>query len=424
MSRALPILPSRRAGSHRSLAALAVCLAAACGSTGGGDPSSCVAEADAAFCSAAEKNCGSVSGTDNCGAARTAECGNTCPSGETCVSNVCAASGGGPSASRESWICVYIEYQSSLGLIANHASSFTHVVPMLYSVNYNYASGVAYYSNCPTSSGFICSGNASTPPEGIDPASFAASVAALGMETVPAIYAGSANGGTEAGIVNILTNATTQDAFITAMTAEAVKNGYSGYNLDWEVGGTVDYTYASKFVSFVDNFKAALVAAGIKNPTLSVDAVVSNVNGSYCSSNTGYLDFPSLAASSIDRVIIEDYVSTPGSATMSCQNVVLDHSNPVGCDYSMTGMLNMMCSPNLGATPALDFGKAVIALEADPSGTNPILGATFSALESYGFEKVAVWPQYQSAADPFLSNANDNPASDTWYALLAAFLSK
>src|SRR5206468_287271 len=57
---------------------------------GGGNPPKanacgCAAESDAAFCARNGKNCGSYTGTDNCGAARTANCGSTCGgSGATC----------------------------------------------------------------------------------------------------------------------------------------------------------------------------------------------------------------------------------------------------------------------------------------------------------------------------------------------------
>jgi Carbohydrate binding module (family 6) len=53
----------------------------------------CTAETDAALCTRLGKNCGSVSGTDNCGASRTASCG-TCTAPLACAaSNVCQAAG-------------------------------------------------------------------------------------------------------------------------------------------------------------------------------------------------------------------------------------------------------------------------------------------------------------------------------------------
>jgi uncharacterized protein YjbI with pentapeptide repeats len=56
---------------------------------------SCTAETDTAFCARWAKNCGSVTGTDNCGTTRTVSCG-TCSGGLTCGGggnpNVCGAS--------------------------------------------------------------------------------------------------------------------------------------------------------------------------------------------------------------------------------------------------------------------------------------------------------------------------------------------
>jgi len=63
----------------------------------GGGGGTCTPESNATFCARLGKNCGTVSGTDNCGAARSASCG-TCTSPQTCggggTSNVC---GGGSS---------------------------------------------------------------------------------------------------------------------------------------------------------------------------------------------------------------------------------------------------------------------------------------------------------------------------------------
>jgi len=368
---------------------------------------SCVPETDLGFCAGLGKNCGTVSGTDNCGLARTASCGS-CSSGITCggggSQNVCGSAGG-----KESWVAVYTDYANALALIASNKASFTHVNPTFYTVNYGYQSGVAYYSTCPNNgTNFNCTGNGAS-PFAPSTKSFADQVAALGLVTVPVIYGGAGNNGTDAGVENILNNTSgAGDAFIAAMTAEAVSNGYGGYNLDWEVVA-VDGTYADKFVAFVNSFKAALGPHGM---SLSVDAIVSNINGTWCSNNSGYIDLAKLSASSIDRIVVEDYVNVLGTATTTCQNVVLSSSSPAGCDFTLTGELNMMCAPNLPVE------KAVIGLEADPGATNPIAGAAFSAIRSYGFTRVAVWPQY-----PFMNTAGIQPSGATWYALLQDFLS-
>ncbi len=213
----------------------------------------------------------------------------------------------------------------------------------------------------------------------------------------------------DTGVQNLLDDVGgAQAAFISAMTTEAVSNGYGGYNLDWEVGGAIDGTYAAKFVTFVNAFKAALSPHGL---SLSADAIVSNINGTFCSGNSGYLDFGLLATSSIDRVVIEDYLSTLGTATTTCQAAKLSSSTPIDCDYTLTGELNMMCPQNL------PVGMAVIGLDADPGSTNPIAGTAFATVESYGFTRVAVWPQA-----PFMNASGIQPAGSSWYTLLHDFL--
>lgn len=77
-----------------SLMLLAV-LVAACPSrkNGGGDDdddAQCIAETDATFCTRLGKTCEQVTGTDNCGAVRSAACG-TCSGADACVVNVCQA---------------------------------------------------------------------------------------------------------------------------------------------------------------------------------------------------------------------------------------------------------------------------------------------------------------------------------------------
>lgn len=51
----------------------------------------CSPESSGDFCTRQGKNCGSLSGTDNCGASRTANCGNCSGGAPTCTNNVCTA---------------------------------------------------------------------------------------------------------------------------------------------------------------------------------------------------------------------------------------------------------------------------------------------------------------------------------------------
>jgi hypothetical protein len=100
---------------------------------------------------------------------------------------------------------------------------------------------------------------------------------------------------------------------------------------------------------------------------------------------------------------------------------VLDPAAPIDCplnaagtDVTFIGMLNFMCS-NLPA------GMVVIGVESYSANTNDIAGQAISTMQSYGMDKIALWPQQEGAA-PFLSSqALVAPQAD-WYALLASFL--
>ncbi|HET6345432.1 MAG TPA: glycosyl hydrolase family 18 protein [Myxococcota bacterium] len=338
--------------------------------------------------------------------------------GTTGGSTTGTAPGGGAPAG-ESWVWVYADYSASLTQILTHLQSFTHISPTFYTVNYNYTSGVPYYSNCPFVSGsYNCSRQGANDFGGMTTAQFTAKVKAAGLLTVPAIYGGGANGGTDIGVQNILNNTNGAGTnFINAMVAEAIANGYDGYNIDWEVSSATGAAYADKLVAFINAFKAALP----RGASLSIDLIVSNINGTWCSSNNGFADFAKLAKSSLDRVVIEDYTASLGTPTNSCQPVLLSSSKPVACplnsagsDVTAMGLMNFMCAN-------LPPSMVVIGVMSHSSGTNRIAGQLFDAIRSYGIRNVAVWPEVEGAY-PFLSgNAFIAPQSD-WYSLLTAYL--
>jgi hypothetical protein len=344
--------------------------------------------------------------------------------------------------------------------LASHAGSFTHLSPTFYDINYTttYVSGVPYYVTCtPGACGCTTNGandfgkfsgltGASSSYNGqtITTHSFTSWAHSLGFKVVPAIYGGAGNCGVDSSIQAILcggngaSGCTAQTNFISSLVSELSDNGYDGWNFDWETGGTgkMGKSYASSYVAFLNALKAALVSAGHPDALVTIDVIVSDINGTYCSSNDGFADFGLLAASSVDRVIIENYVGTFQSAGWTvptrCEtplknvhgSAVLSSSNPVGCDYSFTGMMIMMCPPNLGATQALDFEKAVVGLMPGVNGTNPIAGQAMEYLASYGFTKVAVWPQFDDMDHSFLSTKGIVPASADWHTLLANFLER
>jgi hypothetical protein len=350
---------------------------------------------------------------------------------------------------RESWIWPYntnMGWPSEMEAIAANVSSFTHLSPTFYTLNLvtPYSSGVADYISC-AGGVYACSANGADDfgtwnGATLTTQAFTAWAHGLGLKVVPAIYAGASNGGLDTSVQAILCNGSSsgcaaQTNFISAMVGELQVSDYDGYNLDWEMGSGVGGSYASAFVAFVNAFKGALDAAGRQDALVTVDAIVSNVNGTSCSGNNGYLDFRLLQSSSIDRVIIEDYSGTfqsagwtvPATCTTPLVNVYgsasLNDASPVGCDYTFTGMMIMMCPSNLGSTPALDMSKAVIGLMPSINGTNPIAGEAMALIQSYGFTKVAVWPQYDSNAYSFMSTEGVVPASEGWYGLLQGFLS-
>ncbi len=317
----------------------------------------------------------------------------------------------------ESWAWVYVDYPASLGAIASNTASFTHISPTFYTLNYAYASGVAYYSNC--SGDTSCTDTGTDDFDGMTTQQITTQINNLNLLTVPLIYAGANNNGVDTGVQNILNDTNgAQESFISSMVQEAVSKGYAGYNLDWEMGSGVDATYAASFVTFVDAFKTALAAHQM---SLSADAIVANINGTYCSSNNGYLDFGLLSASSLDRMIIEDYTASYGTTYATCQSVILSSENPADCplnsaqtDVTFTGLLNFMCS-NLPA------GMVVIGLESNSGGTNGFAGEAISTMQSYGMDKVAIWPE-QEGTYPYLSNQGLVATQSTWYDLLVAFL--
>jgi hypothetical protein len=323
----------------------------------------------------------------------------------------------GALAGYESWAWLYADYQASLGAVADNVGSFTHISPTFYTINYAYASGVAYYSNC--GGGSSCTDSGSNDFDGLTTQQVAAEINGLGLATIPLIYGGAANSGVDTGVQNILNDTNgAQGSFITAMVQEAVANGYAGYNLDWEVGSGVGSAYAASFVAFVDAFKTALAVHGM---SLSADAVVSNINGCWCSGNDGYLDFGLLSSSSLDRLVIEDYTASYGAASTSCQPAVLGSTAPIDCplnssgsDVTFTGLLNYMCS-NLPAN------MVVVGVESYSTATNGFAGEAISTMQAYGIDKVAVWPQ-QEGSYPFLSDNGLVAPQGDWYSLLAGFL--
>jgi poly(beta-D-mannuronate) lyase len=82
-------------GQSRTVTSCGTCTApATCGGSGTPNVCSCAPESNAAFCSRLGKSCGTVTGTDNCGQSRTVSSCGTCTAPATCggggTPNVCA----------------------------------------------------------------------------------------------------------------------------------------------------------------------------------------------------------------------------------------------------------------------------------------------------------------------------------------------
>jgi chitinase len=308
-------------------------------------------------------------------------------------SGVPASSGtdaGGSAAAKQSLIWVWENYPSALQSVANHAKSFTHVSPALYQLNYNYASGVAQLVNGNDDFG-----------GGLTSKSIAQMVHAAGLKCVPLMYAGAGNSGTDQGIQNVLNDspAGAQQSFISSMVTEAMTKGYDGYNLDWEVGNT-GADYSEKLVSFLSAFKSALHAQGM---ALTLDVAGWYISQCSASGGSALVDLTKIGPS-LDLAIIEDYAGGLGGPAQSCAAATSNNSKDCG-DTTFVSGLNVMCNlpPN-----AVSIG---LIYSANNGGADTYTSAALSAVSSYGYKAVAIWPDDFG----FYSQAS-------WYSALATYL--
>ncbi len=302
-----------------------------------------------------------------------------------------AALDAGPPA-RQSLIWVWQDYADTLGDVTSHASSFTHVSPALYQLNYAYSSGTAQLLN--TDDNF----------SGLSSAQIAKQVHAAGLKCVPMMYAGAGNDGTDQGIQNVLDDSPSgaQSSFISSMVQEAVTKGYDGYNLDWEVGSTDD-TYSAKYVAFLTAFKSALHAQKL---TLSVDIAGWYILQCSGSGGTGLVDLTQLGPA-VDQAILEDYSGAFDDTTTSCPAPPPSAPASQDCDTDFGGGLDAMCN----------LPPGVVSIGLISTGTNPFADRALAATAAYGFRSVAVWPD-----DAQFLNGSNIPNGATWYSLLAGFL--
>jgi spore germination protein YaaH len=232
------------------------------------------------------------------------------------------------------------------------------------------------------------------------------------MLLVPLVYGGGSNlaQGTDQGILNVLTDPTTQTNFITAMVSEAQSRKYDGWNLDFEVGAATTYSkYGAQYVSFLSAFKKALHA---QRMVLTIDVGQWYIR--QCGGDS-LVDLTQIGQA-VDYVIIEDYVTDFGTPVTSCPG-------PPKYSCSTFGdLVNLMCF----VTPS---SAVMIGIEAEPGGsvftnganegTGPILPKALSAISAVGFQAVAVWPD----GSPFLDSTGV-PNGQTYMSLVSQWLNQ
>jgi hypothetical protein len=295
----------------------------------------------------------------------------------------------GPPA-RQSLIWVWQDYANSIAAVASHASSFTHVSPALYQLNYDYASGVATQVN--TDDDY----------DGLSSQQVAQQIHAAGLLCVPLMYAGSGNYGTDQGLQNVMNDspAGAQASFISSMVAEAMTKGYDGYNLDWEVDNTGYAQYGAKYVAFLTAFKTALNAHQM---TLSVDVAGWYTLQCSGSGGDGLADLTQLGAA-VDLAIIEDYAGSFDDNATSCPAT---NPSQEDCDSDFGGGLSVMCN----------LPKNVVSIGLISTGTNSFVDQALAGITSYGYTNVATWPD-----DAQFLNPSGIPNGGTWYTVLDGFL--
>jgi hypothetical protein len=312
---------------------------------------------------------------------------------------------GPPVMGRTSVAWAFIYLADTLAAIKPNASSFTHVAPLIYDVNYAYTSGVAEFWNTPTDMF----------QDGLTSTTVTQEIHAMGLKSLPVILAGAANSGTDQGVHAILTNPTVQTSFISSMLAEAKTKKYDGYNIDWEMsqGQTTYAMYGTQLISFLGAFKSALNAAGM---ILTYDVVDFNVVQSNCSGGSGPVDLTKLGAV-VDLAIVEDYNSMFGTASSACPTGL---ANPLPCDQTFMDDLNFMCA-------YLPASVVSIGMNACSTCSNGIAGEAIAAIETYGIKSVAIFPQGNSDGPSggyaIYDSTGISPSGTTWFALMSGFLS-
>ena len=109
-------------------------------------------------------------------------------------------------------------------------------------------------------------------------------------------------------------------------------------------------------MAFVDAFKAALGPL-----LLTVDAIASNLDGTWCSGNDGFLDLRKLGGSSIDRVRNLVSLTKPARVLASVYPASLKCISITSislCRWSLETLLAGMVGPQAASAPTVDSTRA------------------------------------------------------------------
>jgi hypothetical protein len=362
----------------------------------GGDASSAGASESTGDSSSTE---GSSSAGDSSSTGDSTSNGSISSAGGSSSVGGSSSNGGSSSAGgSQVWVWVFQNWQTSLSTIASHAASFTHVSPSLYEINYDYTQGVPQFAF----------GNVDD-FGGLTSQQICQQVQAAGLKCVPLIFGGADNSGTDQGIQNILNNSSNaQTNFIAALISEGKAKGYDGWNLDWEVGNGTGYSgYGTELIGFLSALRQQLNQNGM---ILSTDIINNMMKQSYCSGGQGLIDLTQIGQV-VDSVIDENYqpaIWTGSGPTPAACPASL--ANPLPCQEDVVTDLELLCV-------YVQPGSAVNVGLISPD-QNAIAGLAFTAVESFGFRSISLWPN----DNPLLDSTGFSPNWSNWLNQAQLFL--
>jgi hypothetical protein len=274
------------------------------------------------------------------------------------------------SLGRQGWTFIFSNGKTSLETIKSN-DAFSVALPTCYNVNNS--TGTFTPMNLTDGS--------------MTPAEIESGILAMNLKCYPTIMGGQGNGGTDNGIIALLTDSTAFNNFVNASIAEAKKNKFQGYNLDFEPGSALNQTkYSSLFTNFLSKYHSAL-----RSNSLSLSI---NVAGWFVQGYGGNL---------INLKSISPYVD------FVCD---MDYSY----DYSIFTLGVKMMLANV------PLSKIAIILETyyddgHGGGSNRIAGKAIDYLLNNNIPILALWPS------DLWNNSGIVPSGLTWFQAVKDFIS-